>query len=118
MALDDATSATKLLRNGSCRARTSSIVRPRSWRQERERQKAVARPPLFAIVRGKNDFVDVIRNRTSADFFKIYAYDFVSGRPFTRKEVEGKEAVCVITDALAERLFGKGMDAGMPWGRH
>ena len=64
-----------------------------------------------SIVRGKNDFVDVIRNRTSADFFKIYAYDFVSGRPFTRKEVEGKEAVCVITDALAERLFGKGMDA-------
>ena len=43
-----------------------------------------------SIVRGKNDFVDVIRNRTSADFFKIYAYDFVSGRPFTRKEVEGK----------------------------
>ena len=59
-----------------------------------------------SIVRGKNDFVDVIRNRTSADFFKIYAYDFVSGRPFTRKEVEGKDAVCVITDALAERLFG------------
>ena len=64
-----------------------------------------------SIVRGKNDFVDVIRNRTSADFFKIYAYDFVSGRPFTRKEVEGKEAVCVISDALSEQLFGKGVDA-------
>ena len=64
-----------------------------------------------SIVRGKNDFVDVIRNRASADFFKIYAYDFVSGRPFTRKEVEGKDAVCVITDALAEQLFGKGVDA-------
>ena len=63
------------------------------------------------VVRGKDDYVDVIRNEASADFFKIYAYDFVSGRPFTQKEVEGKEAVCVISDALAERLYGKGVDA-------
>ena len=62
-------------------------------------------------MRGKDDYVDVIRNEASADFFKIYAYDFVSGRPFTQKEVEGKEAVCVISDALAERLYGKGVDA-------
>ena len=63
------------------------------------------------VVRGKDDYVDAIRNETSADFFKIYVYDFVSGRPFTSKEVEGKEAVCVISDALAEQLFGKGVDA-------
>ena len=53
------------------------------------------------VVRGKDDYVDVIRNEASADFFKIYAYDFVSGRPFTPKEVEEKETVCVISDALA-----------------
>ena len=63
------------------------------------------------VVRGKDDYVDAIRNEVSADFFKIYVYDFVSGRPFTSKEVEGKEAVCVISDALAEQLFGKGVDA-------
>ena len=63
------------------------------------------------VVRSKDDYVDVIRNEASADFFKIYAYDFVSGRPFTQKEVEGKETVCVISDALAERLYGKDADA-------
>ena len=63
------------------------------------------------VVRGKDDYVDAIRNEVSADFFKIYVYDFVSGRPFTNKEEEGKEAVCVISDALAEQLFGKGVDA-------
>ena len=62
------------------------------------------------VVRGKDDYIDAIRNEVSADFFKIYVYDFVSGRPFTSKEVEGKEAVCVISDALAEQLYGKGVD--------
>ena len=63
------------------------------------------------VVRGKDDYIDVIRNQTSADFFRIYEYDFVSGRPFTDKEVEDKESVCVISDALAERLYGRGVDA-------
>jgi putative ABC transport system permease protein len=62
------------------------------------------------VVRGKDDYVDVIRNETNADFFHIYEYDFVSGRPFTSKEVEDKESVCVISDALAERLYGKDVD--------
>ena len=63
------------------------------------------------VVRGKDDYIDVIRNETNADFFHIYEYDFVSGRPFTDKEVEDKESVCVISDALTERLYGKGVDA-------
>lgn len=63
------------------------------------------------VVRGKDDYVDVVRNQVSADFFHIYEYDFVSGRPFTSKEVDDNENVCVISDALAERLFGKGVDA-------
>lgn len=63
------------------------------------------------VERGKDDYVDVVCNETNADFFRIYEYDFLSGRPFTQKEVEGKEAVCVISDALVERLFGKGVDA-------
>ena len=63
------------------------------------------------VVRGKDDYLDVVRNQVSADFFHIYEYDFVSGRPFTSKEVDDNEKVCVISDALAERLFGKGVDA-------
>ena len=63
------------------------------------------------VERGKDDYVDVVCNETNADFFRIYEYDFLSGRPFTQKEVEDKEAVCVISDALVERLFGKGVDA-------
>ena len=63
------------------------------------------------IVKGKNEYIEVIKNLTTADFFKIYQYDFLSGRPFTRQEVEAKEHVAVISDALAERLFGKGVDA-------
>ena len=63
------------------------------------------------VVRGKDEYIDVVRNWTNADFFKIYEYDFVSGRPFTSQEVDAHEAVCVITDVLAERLFGRGEDA-------
>ncbi len=63
------------------------------------------------VVRGKDDYVDVVRNEVNADYFKIYEYDFLSGRAFTSKEVDDNEKVCVISDALAERLFGKGVEA-------
>ena len=63
------------------------------------------------VVKGKDEYIDVIKNITSADFFKIYEYDFLEGRPFTRQEVEAKEHVAVISDALAERLFGKDVEA-------
>ena len=63
------------------------------------------------VVRGKDDYVDVVRNEVNADFFHIYEYDFVSGRAFTSKEVDDNEKVCVISDALAERLYGTGVDA-------
>ena len=63
------------------------------------------------VMRGKDDYVDVVRNEVNADYFKIYEYDFVSGSAFTSKEVDDNEKVCVISDALAERLFGKGGDA-------
>ena len=63
------------------------------------------------VVRGKDDYVDVVRNEVNADYFKIYEYNFLSGRAFTSKEVDDNEKVCVISDALAERLFGKGVEA-------
>ena len=63
------------------------------------------------VVKDKDEYIDVIKNMTTADFFKIYEYDFLQGRPFTRKEVEANEHVAVISDALAEKLFGKNTDA-------
>jgi putative ABC transport system permease protein len=59
---------------------------------------------------GIGEYHEAIINRTNADFFKIYEYDFLGGRPFTKQEVEDEEDVCVISDAFAERIFGKDKD--------
>ena len=63
------------------------------------------------VSKGKDDFMEVITNYTNADFFKIYEYDFLEGRPLTSQDVENKEEVCVISDDLAESYFGKGVSA-------
>ena len=63
------------------------------------------------VLAKKGEYMEVILNWTSADFFKIYEYDFIEGRPFTKKQVEAREKVCVISEALAERLFGKDKEA-------
>ena len=63
------------------------------------------------VSKGKDDFMEVITNYTNADFFKIYEYDFLEGRPLTSQDVENKEEVCVICDDLAESYFGKGVSA-------
>ncbi len=61
------------------------------------------------VIKGKDDLIEVIANYTNADFFKIYKYDFLEGRPLTKQDVENKEKVCVISDDLAEKYFGKGV---------
>ena len=63
------------------------------------------------VIKGKDELIKVIANYTNADFFKIYQYDFLEGRPFTKQDVENKEPVCVISDDLAEIYFGKGVSA-------
>jgi putative ABC transport system permease protein len=63
------------------------------------------------IIKGKDELIEVIANYTNADFFKIYRYDFLEGRPLTKQDVENKEKVCVISDDLAEKYFGKGVKA-------
>ncbi len=40
---------------------------------------------------------------TDYDFFRIYDLDFIDGRPFSKKESEEGERVCVITDKVAAR---------------
>lgn len=63
------------------------------------------------VVREKDDYVEVVCNLVAADFFHIYEYDFLCGRPLTKQEVEAHEQVCVVSDAFAEQLFGKDVDA-------
>lgn len=69
----------------------------------RERQQPVAL--------GNCEFIEAVTNETNADFFKIYEYEFLEGRAFTKQEVEALDMVCVIGDGFAERLFGKGIEA-------
>ena len=69
----------------------------------RERQQPVAL--------GNGEFIEAVTNETNADFFKIYEYEFLEGRAFTKQEVEALDMVCVIGDGFAERLFGKGIEA-------
>ncbi len=38
---------------------------------------------------------------TDHDFFRIYDLDFIDGRPFSKKESDEGECVCVITDKVA-----------------
>lgn len=40
---------------------------------------------------------------TDHDFFHFYDLDFIDGRPFSKKESDDGERVCVITDKVAER---------------
>ena len=61
--------------------------------------------------KGKDAYVDAIVCHTNADFFRIYSYDFVEGRPFTKQEVEAREHVCVISDDFARKYFGRGETA-------
>ena len=41
---------------------------------------------------------------TDHDFFRIYDLDFIDGRPFSKKESDAGELVCVITDKLWKSL--------------
>jgi len=38
------------------------------------------------------------------DFFKLYNLDFISGRPFSEKEFQGGERVCVVSERIAKKL--------------
>ena len=40
---------------------------------------------------------------TDYDFFRFYDLDFIDGRPFSKKESDDGERVCVITDKVAAR---------------
>ena len=62
-------------------------------------------------VKGKEEYIEAITNYTNADFFKIYQYDFLEGRPLTEQDVENRENVCVVSHDFAERYFGRDVSA-------
>ena len=62
-------------------------------------------------VKGKDEYIETITNYTNADFFKIYQYDFLEGRPLTEQDVENHEKVCVVSHDFAEQYFGRGVSA-------
>ena len=48
--------------------------------------------------------VGVLTKFCNPDFFRLYSFSFVSGRPFSEKEFRDGERVCVITDKLARSI--------------
>ena len=62
--------------------------------EEQQRQGQYEAPRVSAIA-------------TDHDFFRIYDLDFIDGRPFSKKESDGGERVCVITDKLWNKLTGE-----------
>ena len=61
--------------------------------------------------------VPVVARRVDANFFKVYQFRFVYGRPFTQEEclnennyIENATMPAVISRDIAEQAFGKGVD--------
>ena len=61
--------------------------------------------------------VPVVTRRVDANFFKVYQFRFVYGRPFTQEEclnennyIENATMPAVISRDIAEQAFGKGVD--------
>jgi putative ABC transport system permease protein len=48
--------------------------------------------------------VNVQDKTCNPDFFRLYEFRFLSGRPFSEKEFRDGERVCIITDKLARKL--------------
>ena len=54
---------------------------------------------------GKQE-VPVTMKFTDANFYRLYDFHFVEGRPYTDAQLQHAEKCVVITDALARRVFG------------
>jgi len=61
--------------------------------------------PWEFILNGK--YQKKIQNQTDAEYWKIFDYTFLEGRPFTREEVDKGANLAVISESLKELLFGK-----------
>ena len=54
--------------------------------------------------------IQVVLKSTDPNFFRIYEFSFVEGKPFTEADLQSEIRSAVITDKLAQRLFGTDKD--------
>ena len=50
--------------------------------------------------------VNTVAISCDPDFFRLYDFEFISGRPFTEKEFRSGEPVCVVSETLAKKMDG------------
>lgn len=62
-----------------------------------------------ASVQISEDRGDIPAKTKSVDdgFFRVFRFNFLQGSPFTREDIEGRVKELIITDELAELVFGK-----------
>ncbi|MCD8385694.1 MAG: ABC transporter permease [Bacteroidales bacterium] len=77
-----------------------------AWLDSLEHAEAVAKVCYSGSMAMVNDNVAALTKCTNADFFKVYDYEFLSGRPYTDADDESGAFVTVIDDLLAKQLFG------------
>ena len=64
--------------------------------------------PWEFILNGKYQLKN--QTQTDAEFWKVFSYNFIQGRPYTTEEVKKGENLAVITSSLKELLFGAEKD--------
>ena len=65
----------------------------------------------IASIPGEDELkMEVAVNYADAGVFKVFDFDFLAGRPFSMEEYESKVPVAVITDKVAQALFGSNFD--------
>ena len=50
--------------------------------------------------------LDLTCKKTDTNFFKIFSFKFIEGRPFSQAEFNGNARVVAISDAVAKKIFG------------
>ncbi|MDE6174593.1 MAG: ABC transporter permease, partial [Duncaniella sp.] len=65
-----------------------------------------------ATISTKDGSIKVVSKLTDRNFFRLYDYEFLAGRPFSEMEVESeKPFFVVITNTIADRVFGNAENA-------
>lgn len=75
---------------------------------------------IFSVFRATNTYVNnkklvVDQKYTNEAFWEVLKFDFMEGKPYTRKQIESSEKVAVITRDLKKQYFG---DAASVIGRY
>ena len=62
-------------------------------------------------VAGTRRFESCPSRATDHEFFNVYGFDFLAGRPFSAEDTADGQKVAVVTDRTARRLFGSEKEA-------